>query len=801
MKDNGGSGQEVNDPVGKRRTDLVWRFPLPRPHTGVPLANGLQGLLLWAPRPAENSPWSLMITVGRAGFWDRRGGGEFDSRINYRRLRRLLESGDTATIEKAFASDAPVDRPQQLPGGRVVLKLPPKVIPVRARISMTSAVCRIDLNTPNGPAELRIRQAINSRHDDLAWVEFPKEWAGGTEFAVVPAYELAGAHPPFFQKFRDRGLEPPERFSLPGDDGIEVRGFVQSLPADEPLALAARLAPGRLAIATGLGSDAKSSVVERVSRAGPSLCRRLDERAGLWWCDYAAETPAICVPDGIIQRSFDRCLYTFAGLTAPSGLACTLQGALMEDHTMPPWSNDFHFNINLQMIYWPALALGRTDHLDPLWRLLREWMPRLKRYAARFFETGDNNDALMLPHAVDDRCQVIGQFWTGTIDHACTAWVAQLAWLHYRYTTDETVLYDIARPLLRGAFEGFRAMLESEDTPAGPRLRLPVSVSPEFKSNRMDAWGPNATFQLAACHMTAQLLTECAEVTGERPDPRWREVLDRLPPYTLMEAPLMPSVPERSETRIALWQGMDLIESHRHHSHLAFLYPFATVDPFDPPHRENVRATLRHWIREGTGAWVGWSFPWAALIHSRCGNIDAAVASLRHWSTVFTNVGEGSLIDSDFPGSSVFAPFPLTNRDERELEDRRWGERMQVDGAMGVLSAVMELFVQCRRCSCDGRLRTVLSVLPGIPRKWRDYSFTDIRAEGGFRISGRVRDGRRESISVTSPYGGVLRIDPNMGSAFCLNQERVEPNEQYWFTRRTRPGETLRFTPVPASAP
>jgi hypothetical protein len=48
----------------------------------------------------------------------------------------------------------------------------------------------------------------------------------------------------------------------------------------------------------------------------------------------------------------------------------------------------------------------------------------------------------------------------GTIDHACTAWMAQMAWMHYRYGLDESILHDVAWPLLNGAFEGYWAMHE-----------------------------------------------------------------------------------------------------------------------------------------------------------------------------------------------------------------------------------------------------------------------------------------------------------------------------------------------------
>ena len=65
---------------------LRWEFPLPRPHTGITVANGTQGVLIWGDD-------CLCLTVARTGFWDHRGGNAFTNHITYAELRSLLEAG------------------------------------------------------------------------------------------------------------------------------------------------------------------------------------------------------------------------------------------------------------------------------------------------------------------------------------------------------------------------------------------------------------------------------------------------------------------------------------------------------------------------------------------------------------------------------------------------------------------------------------------------------------------------------------------------------------------------------------
>jgi hypothetical protein len=92
-----------------------------------------------------------------------------------------------------------------------------------------------------------------------------------------------------------------------------------------------------------------------------------------------------------------------------------------------------------------------------------------------------------------------------------------MAWLNYRYGLDESILRDIAWPLLNGAFEGYWAMHEENDG----KFSLPISVSPEYRGSEMNAWGRDASFQLAAWHMIAQILPDAARVLGKEIDPRW----------------------------------------------------------------------------------------------------------------------------------------------------------------------------------------------------------------------------------------------------------------------------------------
>ena len=688
---------------------LTWHFPLPRTHTGVLLGNGTQGLMVWGTD-------RLCITVGRAGFWDHRDATQFTARITYQELRRLLETNNLAGLRAAFGNyDDPVEtyvRPCQLGGGRLELKFGRGIVPDHADLDRTTGTLVVTLS--NG-ARVTICQAMDA---ELAWVETSAAYTVKT----IPAWVFIG------HLLALAGVKPPVRWRT---------GFRQELPADEPLALAWDRRGKILTIATALGSDARRRAQE-LAKTKP--------RKQTFWHHYWRDVPRVELPDPVLQHAWDYGVYKQAGLTTPSGVAATLQGPWMEEYQLPPWSNDYHFNINAQMIYWPALGTNRLAHFAPLWKMLHGWLPLLRENATKFFEVPD---ALMLPHAVDDQCGVVGSFWSGTIDHACTAWVAQMAWLHYRYAMDEQILRETAWPLLTGAFNGYWAMLEEFEG----RLSLPVSVSPEFGAAGMKAWGRDASFQLAALHFLAATLPKAAQRLGEPLDPRWAQVAQKLPPYTL-----------HSGSRIALWQGQDLTESHRHHSHLGAIFPFATIDPTDSAHRNVVLASLEHWQTTGAGQWTGWCVPWAAILCARCNLADATVAWLHWWHDVFTNAGFGTLHDSDFTGAGG---MHREKWDRPTTEPNR--EIMQMDASQGAVTAILELLVQSRG--------EVIHVLPALPRRWRALKFDGVRTEGAFLVGATVAAGRVVEVRVTSLAGSRLRL--------VWNGKSVD--------RTTRPGQRLTF--------
>jgi alpha-L-fucosidase 2 len=726
---------------GFSQKNLVWDFPLPRTHTGVLMGNGTQGLMIWGEANV------LKITIGRAGFWDRRGGNPFTAKATFQDVKKLLEAKDDKAMKELFAvpkneGSPNLGHPQQMGGGRLEITFPEGWKLLRGDLDLQKAELKIVLKNPSGKEE--IATILQASNDEIAWVNLPKNCQVVCQ--LIPSWN-------YVQKQLEAvGIQAPVVSTI-GDATKNLgQSFTQTLPADESLTIDwNRKNDNNILITSTLGKSTSKN----------TDLLQLKSQRDIYWKKYWETVPKINLPDKNLQEIIDYGLYKQASVTPPQGVAAALEGCFNEEYQLPPWSNDYHFNINIEMIYTPALASNRAEHLMPLWKMMASWMPTLQTNGEKFF---GRKGALMLPHAVDDHCQVVGTFWTGTIDHACTAWMAYLAWQHYRYTMDKEVLDKTAWTLLEGAFEGYWAMLEEvEDGKGGKRFSLPISVSPEYRGDRMDAWGRDASFQLAALHRIAKILPEAAKILNKPIDPRWADVDKRLPQFTTFEGVYMDEW-KLSNKRIALWQGQDLIESHRHHSHLASIFPFATINPQSTDYQSIVSNSISAWTYRGAGGWSGWCVPWASTLLSRVNNPDGAVSWLHYWKDNFTNEGRGTLHNAAFKGQSLISDGGWF----KEKDEKKNREIMQLDAGFGAMTAIYELLVQNRE--------DVIYVLPAIHRDWKNFDFENIGAEGAFQISAKVKEGKIQEIKVKSLAGGTLKLAHNLGEDFLLNGQATKGN-------------------------
>ena len=671
---------------------VEWEFPrLGSCHEGLAFADGKTGVLVWGGGDTIN------LTVGRADLWDHRGGYPWTAEQSYTNIVAAVRSGDRDRLYGLFKKETPKGEPRNpymLPLGRVVVKLQDGATLKRGELDPFTGLGKLILS--DGKA---IGLAMSKESGAFA-MKFPE----GVDFDATP-HHCFEYNAEMAKQLKEIGFADAKFGTYEIPQGV-ARGFNWKIPGDKSVSLNLTFEKGVLALATSRGETGTEC------RTPCASFDKVKAESVAYWKAFWEKGARVKVPDPVIQRIFDYGMYRFGAMTDPDGIPAGLQGPWLEDDQLVPWNGDYHFNINVQECYSPAYRGGHFENLMPLFRMVLSWRPRLRENAKKFVGI---DDGYVLPHSVDDRGVCIGGFWTGTIDHASTAWVAAMMMKYVRYSRDIEFLKNGAYDFMIGAMNVYRAMMEEKDG----RLSIPLGPSPEWgAADVRRAVGRDPSFQLAAAHRLARDLFDAATLLKcEAPDARWLDVEKRLPAYTASD----PNV------GIDLFEGQQFVDSHRHHSHMAGFYPFDTIDMTKD--RRTLERTYHTWILRGTGQWTGWCVPWASILHTHVGNSYAAVRMLQDWDYYFCNPGHGSHHDGFVHGFTVFGRGgygPIGNEKRHDV--------MQMDGQCAAATAVMELLVH----EVNGKVE----YFKGCPPDWKEVSFENIRLSDGRKVSGRRVNGQ-----------------------------------------------------------
>ncbi len=684
--------------VGATAQPLEWSFPLETTHDGLLLGNAAFGVMIWG------EGRTLRLTLGRADFWDHQGGHPFDPRLGFSAIRRRFEQGDLEPIYEALGRLRQTEmKPTVLPIGRLDIDLGEGIMLKRGILYTETGQVELVVGTAGGERSLRF---VMDPERPLVFIDR----GDGPPMKVRPvtAWHFEDAikgRRPEEPGLQGRGIPRPEPFT-----SDQKAGWVQRRILDPPLAVAYAQTPGSFVVAADTASSADAAI-RRVTTLLESALREgfgpTASRAEQYRTDYRQSTPAVELPDEDVRFAYRYGMYKFGAATRPEGPALTLQGPWIDAYQMPPWLSDYHFNINVQMSYWPALPGNHPEHLLPLFRML-ERNQGVFRENARVFLGIENG--LKIPHATDDRgTRLIPELNGGYMDPGSTLWPALMMFEYYEYTLDEAFLRETAYPFMQGAFNMLYAMLEEKNG----RYRL-LANSPEYYtgSKGKGGIGINPTFQLVLAHHLSEALQRTARLLGLPADPRWSAVRERLPVSTVIEG------------RLAVWEGQPYT-AHRHFSHLAGASPFDFYDTADSFWNRILRNSYREWNDYGMEGYPAWSYPWAVMLHTRFGEAERAVETLKAWRKGFTSKGHGTLHQPMPPGKEI----------------------MQLEAGLGMAGAVLYMLAH--------EQNGIVHLFRGIPEAWEGVRFERIRLKGGFFLSA---DRDRRTVEIESTRGGDIVV-------------------------------------------
>lgn len=710
---------------------ITFPFPLSRTHAGIAMGNGSFGALVWGSD-------RIHITVNRSDFWDHRGGVQITDGMSYARMCDAYDPDDkdNAAIESilrehaaAHPKPADVHMPSRLPMGRfeIVLK--------RAKPRTGVLNCgtgRLAVHCTAGKKEHTLTLALHPQKDVLLILD-PSHIIDSV--VCRPAWEWTQEH------FSRYGFRAPTSIS-----DKERAGWSQSCPDDPSMAALAERTKDGMYIALARGADdarAFDAAQQSIASCTESTSRIFLTEHAAWWNAYWKDLPSIHIPSVFFMQFYNYALYKFACATNPNGTAAGLQGPWVEEYQPTPWQGDFHFNVNVQEMYALAFSLGRPEHCLPLFDMIDSWHDVLQENARVLCGI---DDGLMLGMCVDDRGKNLYLVSGSVIDHAVSGWTAQLYWQYYLSTGDKAFLRDRAYPFMLGVMRVYESMLVEKDG----RLTIPIGISAEYRNEKGQSVHREPSYQLACMHMLTDALIDASHVLGIETRAIWHDIKKRAPLYTLIG---------EKKKRIAVGRDQDLEKCHRHHSHLAAIYPFDSLGDITPEKQELLDDSIDHWILKGMGEWSEWCIPWAAIIQARMGFTESPMLLLNMWREVFVNEGFATVYLPRFRGISA-------HRRADMMKPKETTEIMQLDGTFGAATAILEMLLHTKNGTTY--------IFPAIPEGWKDVSFTDIRT-GGFLVSAEKKNGRITSVRVRAVYKGKIRLSVPGAASLISNGESYHP--------------------------
>lgn len=635
-------------------------------YDGLMIGNGSLGALIYGDK-------NLLISFDKIDLWDNRLPSEYsDPNFRYSYILENIKKNNKDEIDRLFDKCYSHGFPTKLNGCKIQLN---------EKITNSS---NFSLNTRNGSIfykknKLKLKCYIDA-YEDVLILESNKELFFKISF---PEY--------FYKTIENDGLGYKKSKRIIDNNFLIYEQRMYEDKKYSIISLKIKKSNKYFVLCTITNGSIEESK-NLLKRYGKSIKEKKIESNSYW--EKYFDTCDINTPDKRVNQLFEFGRYFFA-CNSRKKYPVTLQGIwTRNDDTLPPWKNDLHNDINLQMSYESYLKLGNIEEGKVLINYLLNHEKEFEEFAKTFMQS----KGLLIPSIMSLYGAPLGGWPQYALYPACSIWIIKIFDDYFKYTQDIILLKNKIYPFLTKLEQCISTLLVRNDD--GKYEFNIFHSSPEYFDNDKESYFNDQTnFELTTLRYLYSLLIKYSKLLNLEYQ-KYEIVFNDL------------AQDYRDENNIM--KVSKIISYNVSHRHFSQILGYKNLEMYNPYNDyQLIKNDIDHVAKIGHEKWVGFSCVEMSGLYSYIRDGENAYKFLKDYEC-FTH-RNGFFMNSDYnhTGYNEFGPYVMT-----------------LESSFGYLTSLSDMMVST--------FENIICVFPAIPTSFKNskVSFKNLRVHNGHKVSG-----------------------------------------------------------------